>query len=51
MMTLPNTVPSKESFDNWVFQSINQSAISHFKKISLDLKLEYNLHMIKQTKK
>lgn len=43
MMTLPNTVPSKESFDNWVFQSINQSAISHFKKISLDINLSMNL--------
>ncbi|CAM3816867.1 hypothetical protein [Arcobacter cloacae] len=43
IMTLPNTVPSKESFDNWVFQSINQSAISHFKKISLDINLSMNL--------
>ncbi|WP_044418986.1 hypothetical protein [Halarcobacter anaerophilus] len=42
-MVLPDTVPSKESFESWVNQSINQSAISHFKKISLDINLSTQL--------
>lgn len=42
-MTLPNTKPSKESFDNWVNQSINQSIISHFDKISKDINLSIKL--------
>lgn len=43
VMSLPDTIPTKESFDNWVNQSINQSAISHFKKISLDINLSIKL--------
>lgn len=43
VMSLPNTIPSEESFNNWVNQSINQSAISHFKKISLDINLSTKL--------
>ena len=42
-MSLPDTIPTKESFDSWVNQSINQSAISHFKKISLDINLSTKL--------
>lgn len=44
VMSLPDTTPSKEAFDNWVFQSINQSAIAHFKKISYDINLCMNLN-------
>ena len=42
-MTLPNTPPSKESFDCWVTQSINQSSIAHFRKISMDISLSTKL--------
>lgn len=42
-MTLPNTPPSKESFDSWVTQSINQSSIAHFRKISMDISLSIKL--------
>jgi len=42
-MILPNTKPSKESFDAWVNQSVNQSIVSHFNKISKDINLSIKL--------
>lgn len=42
-MILPNTKPSKESFNTWVNQSINQSIVSHFNKISNDINLSIKL--------
>ena len=42
-MYMPKTKPKKERFDNWVYQSINQSIQSHFNKISSDINLSTQL--------
>lgn len=42
-MYMPKTKPTKERFDNWVYQSINQSIQSHFNKISSDINLSTQL--------
>lgn len=40
---LPETPPSIEEFDNWVKQSINQAAISHFESLNTKLALSFAL--------
>lgn len=42
-MYMPKTKPTQERFDNWVYQSINQSIKSHFNKISSDINLSTQL--------
>lgn len=42
-MHMPKTKPTQERFDNWVYQSINQSIKSHFNKISNDINLSTQL--------
>ncbi len=45
-MTLPNEPPSKELFDSWVNQSINQSALGHFENLTSEIALAEKLESL-----